>query len=295
MKAIHVEEICPAKINLTLHVLGRRGDGFHDLHSVVVQTKFGDRLTVEWDASGSGPDEVRIEGISARIDDCSVLRAFALMREACGMESGKLQAILKKRIPVGAGLGGGSSDAVAALRAVLKLWSAQVPDEALGRIALKIGSDCPLFLRTKPVVMEGQGEQIRSVPQEQIEGLRGRQVLLFKPPFSINTAEAYRRLAAGRYYSSGEVPAGYESWIRSAAPLPELYNDFARLMEFWMPTIPLLLEQLRKKFGLAAQMSGSGSACFAFSLAGEIDMSEVIEEIQNAWGRHAWIAQTHIK
>ncbi|MEY3001510.1 MAG: hypothetical protein RL648_1724 [Verrucomicrobiota bacterium] len=296
MKLMTVEERCPAKINLTLQVLGRRGDGFHALHSVVAQTQFADTLRVSWDASATGPDRVNIEGAEGEIEQCSVLEAFRLVREATQVAHGRLSAELSKAIPVGAGLGGGSSDAVGALRALGRLWPEATARLDWAGLALAIGSDCPLFLRSEAVVMEGRGERIAPLAAPLQARLKGRPVILFKPPFAINTAEAYRRLAAAAVYSSeaGAVEALRE-WEDSGADLPPLRNDFMRLAEGWLPTFPTLLGQLRETFGWRTQLSGSGSACFAFPDADESDTKGAIEVIRAAWGEDFWLVRTALK
>lgn len=296
MKLMSVEETCPAKINLTLAVLGRRGDGFHALQSVVAQTVFGDSLTVQWDADGSGPDAVEMAGDPGPIERCSVLEAFRLVREATGEDSGRLSAVLRKQIPVGAGLGGGSSDAVATLRALGRLWPEATRGCDWEGLALKLGSDCPLFLREGAVLMEGRGEQIRLLPETLQERLRGRAVILFKPPFGINTAEAYRRLAERRLYTSESGAAeNLRRWEDSGADLPSLENSFMQLAEGWLPTLPVLLDRLRERHGWRTQLSGSGSACFAFSDAEGTVTNEAVAEIRAAWGEDIWLVRTALK
>lgn len=296
MKLLRVEESCPAKINLTLEVLGRRVDGFHALHSVVAQTVFGDHLTVTWDADASGPDEVEIKGGCGPIERCSVREAFRVVREATGVATGRLSAVLCKRIPVGAGLGGGSSDAVATLRALGRLWPEATRSLDWDPLALALGSDCPLFLRDAAVVMEGRGERVEVLPETLQERLRGRAVILFKPPFSINTAEAYRRLAErGLYTSEAEATGNLRRWADSGAELPSLQNSFMRLAEGWLPTLPVLLEHLRERHGWQAQLSGSGSACFAFSDADGSVTNTAVKDIRDAWGEDFWLVRTALK
>ncbi len=152
---------CPAKVNLSLAILGPREDGFHALHSVVAQTSFGDELTLEWNPAGPvDKDVVVVQDALLPEADNSVRRAIQAYRRAAGFTAGAYTATLIKRIPVGAGLGGGSSDAVATLKALRQLHGPEFPDVDWSTLAANLGSDCPLFLNDNPVVMEGRGEQL---------------------------------------------------------------------------------------------------------------------------------------
>lgn len=296
MKAARVIKECPAKINLSLHVLGRRSDGFHSLHSVVAQTAWADVLELDWDPDAAGRDRVEVEGLAISGRSNSVERAIALVRESAGVEHGVVSAHLRKRIPIGAGLGGGSSDAVGALRALRDIWPEATRSLDWSSLALKLGSDCPLFLAGGPVLMEGQGERVEALNESLAGRLAGRPVLLFKPPFSVETPEAYRRLAEKHLYSDETLAKGnLLNWETSGASLPELHNDFMRLMEHWMPSLAVVLNHLRREFGLDAQLSGSGSACFAFSGNDTFDIGGIGTVLRSAWGSDVWIDQTRLK
>ena len=198
----------PAKINLFLAVTGRRSDGFHDLVSVVAPLDFGDTLRVEPAARFS----IVCENSEVPGDETNLVlkaaRAFAMATKWGGAAT----FFLEKRIPMGAGLGGGSSDAVAALRALNQLAGPQyaLPPEALAATAVQLGSDCPLFLHGVPVVMRGRGERVTPLPESVARRLQGRRVLLFKPGFGIATPWAYGQLAAaapGSYLPSSDAEA----------------------------------------------------------------------------------------
>jgi 4-diphosphocytidyl-2-C-methyl-D-erythritol kinase len=168
--------LAPAKLNLTLAVVGRRPDGFHALHSVMVPLSLADRLSV---ALGRGDgDTLHVDGHDAGpLDGNLVLRAIAAAREAVGPLGGSagasgrpaggpgpLAARLEKRIPVAAGLGGGSSDAAAAIDAALEAWGATLPATEVARLAAGLGSDVPFFLVGGPALVEGRGERVRPLP-----------------------------------------------------------------------------------------------------------------------------------
>ncbi|MET0263309.1 MAG: 4-(cytidine 5'-diphospho)-2-C-methyl-D-erythritol kinase, partial [Rariglobus sp.] len=149
----------PAKLNLFLAITGRRTDGFHDLVSVVTPVEFGDTLTVERRDTGFTLtcDEPTLE-----IDESNLVlraaRAFATATNG----TGGAHFFLAKRIPMGAGLGGGSSNATMALRALNELSGGALDEAGLARVAAQLGSDCALFLKSEPVVMRGRGEEVQT-------------------------------------------------------------------------------------------------------------------------------------
>ena len=152
----------PAKLNLFLAITGRRPDGFHELVSLVAKVDLGDTLHAEPAADFS----LKCPGAVLPVDDSNlVLKAARAFGGATGWTGGA-KFVLEKRIPVGAGLGGGSSDAVAALLALNRLADAKhrLTPERLADVAAEIGSDCPLFLPDGPVVMRGRGDRITTVP-----------------------------------------------------------------------------------------------------------------------------------
>src|SRR6185295_17620749 len=167
---------CPAKLNLLLAVTGRRPDGFHELVSVVAPVEFGDTLTVEPAAEFSlSCDDPTLPTDASNL----VLKAAQAFRTATGWKGGARFA-LAKRIPMAAGLGGGSSDAAAALSALNQLAGGTLSAPALAQVAAEVGSDCALFLPGGPVVMRGRGERVERLREAAATGLRGRRVLIFK-------------------------------------------------------------------------------------------------------------------
>ena len=164
----------PAKLNLFLAITGRRADGFHELVSVVAQVDLGDTLH----ATPAAEFSLRCTDAEVPTDASNlVLKAAHAFAEAAHWKGGAAF-VLEKRIPTGAGLGGGSSDAVAALRALNQLVDAphKLATHTLARLAAQLGSDCALFLHDGPVVMRGRGERIAPLPVEAAARLRGRRV-----------------------------------------------------------------------------------------------------------------------
>lgn len=285
----------PAKLNLFLAVTGRRSDGFHDLVSVAAPLKFGDTLVLE--KGQGGGCSLACDDPTVPVDDSNlVLRAAKAFAEASG-EKLSVRFVLKKRTPMGAGLGGGSSNGVAALLALNRLARRPLSAETLHTLASKLGSDCALFLRGEPVVMRGRGERLETLPEVAAKRLRRRRVLVAKPGFGIATAWAYGRMAAsgpGVYLPVDQAEQRLRGWMQSAEPAEKLlYNNMETVAFEKYVALPVLLEKLKSQYGLAAGMSGSGSACFAL-LRDDSPVEEILRCIRDAWGEHTFIVDTEI-
>jgi 4-diphosphocytidyl-2-C-methyl-D-erythritol kinase len=278
----------PAKLNLFLAVTGRRADGFHELLSLAAPLDFGDTLRVE-------PAEtmtLECDDPEVPVDEANlVLKAARAFAAATGWRGGA-KFSLAKRIPMGAGLGGGSSDAWAALTAVNALAGRPLAETALREVAARVGSDCALFAAGGPVIMRGRGERLSTVPADVAARLRSRRVLVFKPDFGIATAWAYARMAAdpASYVPAAEAEGRLAAWLAArAAPAEDvLFNAMERVVFAKHLALPALLDRLRSEFGLSPRMSGSGSACFAL-LPEDCDIAPVIAAIRDAWGDAAFV------
>lgn len=202
-----VVRLAPAKLNLTLSIVGLREDGYHDLHSVVAPLGLADRLSLA--LVGGAQDTLHVSGFDAGpAADNLVARALAVARAAVGggwpggpAPAPALAARLEKRIPVAAGLGGGSSDAAAALDGALEAWGAELDAESRSRAAARIGSDVPFFLVGGPALVEGRGERV--APLGGLHGTPG--VLLVTPGIGIPTADVYAAFDAIRTHGDGAV------------------------------------------------------------------------------------------
>jgi 4-diphosphocytidyl-2-C-methyl-D-erythritol kinase len=288
-----ISRFAPAKLNLFLAVTGRRPDGFHDLVSLVAPLQFGDELRGELAAAFS----LTCDDPTLAVDETNLVakaaRAFAV---ATGWRGGA-KLVLQKRIPTGAGLGGGSSDAVATLRVLNNIADAALPVARLAELAGALGSDCPLFLHDGPVIMRGRGERIEPVPPEVAQRLRGRRVLIFKPAFGIPTPWAYARMVAqpDTYVPAAHAEARLAGWMADAGrPIEELLcNNMEHEVFKKFVALPTLLGRLRADFGLVSRMSGSGSACFAF-LADSVDVRGVTAAIRDAWGASAFVIESRL-
>lgn len=291
-----VEVFSPAKINLFLAVTGRRADGFHDIVSVAAPIDWGDRLAAE----GREPGGTTLECSDSAVPTDArnlVLRAAAAYRRATGWEGGA-HFILEKRTPMGAGLGGGSSNAAAALRALERLSGRRTDPAVLAGAAAEIGSDCVLFLHPGPVVMRGRGERTEPLPESAVARLRGRRLIVFKPGFSVATPWAYGRLAeAGRYMPPAQAERRLAAWIEAEdRPAEELlYNGFEQVVFDKFPALPAVMERLRERFGLTPGMSGSGSACFVLLPdRGGPDPEAVASVIRGDLGESALAVETRV-
>ncbi len=287
----------PAKLNLYLAVTGRRTDGFHDLVSLVVPLDYGDTLGLEPARGGGGADELECAAPGVPTDASNlVLKAAAAWRAAGGRAPWQ-RFVLEKRTPAGAGMGGGSSDAVAALRGLQELADTPLPAAALGPLAAALGSDCPLFLGGWPTIMRGRGERLEALAPQERSRLAGQRVLVCRPGFGIDTPWAYGRLAAGApgsYLAAEEAEARLAAWRKGEIGLEELLaNSFERVVFAKFAALPALAARLRERLGLHLHLTGSGSACFALLPQGG-DAAAAMAEVGEAWGVEAFAVETRV-
>jgi 4-diphosphocytidyl-2-C-methyl-D-erythritol kinase len=250
-------ERAPAKVNLTLRVLGRRADGYHRLESLVVFADLGDELTL----APGGDAWLDVDGPFAAqcgaAEGNLVTRAAAALAACAGaLKQGRFR--LTKRIPVAAGLGGGSSDAAAALRLLARANGMAIDDRRLAQAAATVGADVPVCLDPRARIMRGVGEEL-SEPLN----LPPLQALLVNPGVPLSTAEVFARFdqsqASAREH--GAVPPGHDEFF---GWLAEQGNDLTRAATACAPVVGDLLGVLAKLSGCRiARMSGSGATCFA--------------------------------
>lgn len=286
---------CPAKINIMLAITHPRGDGFHELVSLVAPVAFGDTLRVSLNKGGDADTlECDREGVPTDGSNL-VLKVASLFRQKVSVQ-GTFHFVLEKRIPHGAGLGGGSSNGAKALQAMNFLCGSPLSSALLHELAAALGSDCPLFLEEKPVIMRGRGEKLELLTDREAAVLRGKRVLLFKPGFSIATGWAYGQMrASGKDYCPvEEAESRLLSWRKSLREedLP-LYNNMESVAFRKYLALPALLEMLREEFGVAVRMSGSGSACFLFPKR-DTDEAAVAAMIRDSWGEDTWMEWTFL-
>jgi 4-diphosphocytidyl-2-C-methyl-D-erythritol kinase len=203
-----VIRLAPAKLNLTLAVVGRRPDGYHTLHSVMVPLAIADRLSLAV-AEGGGDDTLHATGFDpGPAADNLVLKALAGARHAAQrarIAAPPLAARLEKAIPVAAGLAGGSSDAAAAVDGALEAWGADLDDEARGAIALGLGSDVPFFLAGGAALVEGRGERVTRLHGIADHAHGSPAVVLVTPPIPAHTAAVFAAWSGGAMGDPGVV------------------------------------------------------------------------------------------
>jgi 4-diphosphocytidyl-2-C-methyl-D-erythritol kinase len=247
-----------AKINLTLEVLGKRPDGFHELASVVHTVNLGDDLHVE----ASGELLTRVEGLDIDPDTNLVSRAARLLSVTLGERRGA-ELSLVKRIPTAAGLGGGSSDAATTLIALNRLWRGQVGLRGLSELAAQLGSDVPFFVRGGAALMRGRGEQLESLP-----ALVGQWLVLLVPSHDVldKTRQLYAALQPTDF-SDGEATNHAAERLRERTALEAslCVNAFARAARSVFPGLASIWDEAERRSGLTFLLSGAGPALFAFA------------------------------
>jgi 4-diphosphocytidyl-2-C-methyl-D-erythritol kinase len=248
-----------AKINLSLRISGRRPDGYHELRSLAVFAAIGDRIEVRPSAQLTLDLEGPFASSLAGEADNLVLRAARGLRDLCGIGEGA-RILLEKNLPVASGIGGGSADAAAALRALMRLWRVR-PDEAeLMRLAASLGADVPVCLGTAPALMSGIGEKIRRLPR-----LPKVWLLLANPGIALSTADVFRKLAAPPLAAAPDA-----AHLPDFATLDDLVewlqgepNDLERPARALLPLIGEVIGAIAATPGCRlARMSGSGATCF---------------------------------
>ena len=246
-----------AKINLGLRILRRRPDGYHDIESCMLPIGWADQLTVEI-ATGATEDSYEIAGLAGElpIERNLIYKAVQLLR-AHYHEISPLRLKLEKRIPSEAGLGGGSADAAYTLLAINELCHLGLSTTELETLAGELGSDCPFFIQSRPVLVTGRGEVL--TPLTRPSALHGKWLLVVKPPIGMSTAEAYQQVtrhpeAEGKLAALLEQPIG--EWREF------IVNDFEPVVFAHYPELAALRDRLYCHGALYAAMSGSGTALY---------------------------------
>ena len=241
-----------SKINLGLHIIRKRADEFHELETLFYPLDLCDALEII--PATDGKTEFTSTGIHIPGDGAENLcvKAWKLMQSDYALPNVKIH--LHKMIPVGAGLGGGSSDAAFSLRALNDLFSLKLPEEKLQQYAQQMGSDCSFFLGNSPAYATGRGEIMESYPIS----LKGYSLVLVKPNIHVSTADAY----------AGIAPKQPEKQLKEILRLPPekwkdiLVNDFEKTIFNKFPEIGEIKSRMYDSGAVYACMSGSGSSVF---------------------------------
>ncbi len=286
-----IEKQSHCKINLLLNILCKRPDGFHELETVMQPVGIFDRLTFERAAQGialtcSNPE---LPADSRNL----VYRAAQGFLQAAKIKEG-VKIHLEKRIPMAAGLGGGSGNAATALLGLNELFGKPLAADQLGVITESLGSDVPFFLQDKPALAIGRGEKIQRL--EPFPAMREAMILLVHPGFGIATAWAYQQLAhfpaalngrAGRAQKLVSLLQGSDL----AAAGKEFYNSLEAPALHKYPLLAMFQEFFRENGAAATLMSGSGSTTFAL-IQGQAAGEALVEKFKKKFGPSHWMALT---
>jgi 4-diphosphocytidyl-2-C-methyl-D-erythritol kinase len=256
-------EEAPAKINLALHVTGRRADGYHLLDMLVSFARHGDRLFFR----ASENDDFSLSGrfgpllsADAEAGDNLVLKARDLLRQeanSSGLDAPAVHIHLEKNLPIASGIGGGSADAAAALRGLMRLWRLGLPEGTLKRIALKLGADVPMCLSSRPLTARGIGEAIDLLPS-----FPSFPVVLGNPLVGVSTPDVFRQLIRKDnppLLFPSQMPQGQGEWIDT---IKTLRNDLEPAARSICGEIGVLSGLIEGESPILTRMSGSGATCF---------------------------------
>jgi 4-diphosphocytidyl-2-C-methyl-D-erythritol kinase len=283
-----LEKKSPCKVNLLLNILGRRADGFHELETVIHPVNLCDRLTF-----GRGGQGVALTCSDANlpIDSRNLVHRAATGFLLAAQIGDGVRIHLEKKIPLAAGLGGGSGNAAVTLLGLNELFGTPLSPPKLHELAATLGSDVPFFLQTKPALAIGRGENIQ--PLDFFPALRGATFLLIHPGFGISTAWAYQNLARFPAALNGQAGRAQKlvSLLRSGdlhAAGRAFYNSLEAPALEKFPLLALFQEFLRSHAAAATLMSGSGSTTFA--IIHGIKAAETLrEKFKAKFGATCWI------
>ncbi len=279
-----------AKLNLTLEVLGRRDDGYHEIRSVVQAIDLCDRLTFE--AAGATEVSCTMPGWNA--EESLVMRAIDLASSETGRDRG-VTIEIEKRIPLMSGLGGDSSDAAAVLLALDRLWQLELPREKLHELAAQLGSDVPFFLGSGTALMTGRGEQLALLPATHSASLPATTWVVVVVPSGPRqpgkTARAYDRLDADDF-TGGEQTERLAASLRSGDALDGklLYNVFERSAFADTKGLAECRDVMLEAGAVSVHLAGSGPGLFA--IVAEQPAAEALHSDLKRRGLRAYLAAT---
>jgi len=290
---MRLEKNSPCKVNLLLNVLGKRPDGFHELETVLYPVNLWDQLTFARDGAS-----VALSCSAANLPADAqnlVHRAATAFLQAAKINDG-VKIHLEKKIPLAAGLGGGSGNAATTLLALNELFEQPLSAVTLIELASSLGSDVPFFLQNRPALATGRGEKIQ--PLDLFPALRGKALLLIHPGFGVSTVWAYQALARFPAALNGR-PGRAQALISNLqtnnwpAVADGFYNSLEAPVLEKYPVLALYQEFLRAHGAFAALMSGSGSTTFA--IMDDVTAAEaLVEKFKAKFGQNCWTAVVKI-
>ncbi|MDR3523467.1 MAG: 4-(cytidine 5'-diphospho)-2-C-methyl-D-erythritol kinase [Acetobacteraceae bacterium] len=272
-----LREAARAKVNLCLHVVGKRADGYHLLDSLAVFPQTGDWLEVG-ESDGLSLELTGRFGANLRAEpDNLVVRAARGLAELAAVPA-RARLVLEKNLPVSSGIGGGSADAAAALRVLARLWGVQLDAGELAALALRLGADVPVCLAQRPTRMQGIGEILAPAPRLPECGM-----VLINPLVAVATPAVFKARRGG-YSPAPILPDSWADAATMAADLAGLTNDLQAPAIALCPQIAEVLAALQADSScLLARMSGSGATCFGLYATADIAAAAAARMARSAW------------
>lgn len=288
-----LEKNSPCKVNLLLNILGKRPDGFHELETVMHPVNLFDRLVFSRSEKNSG-DVITLtcSDPALPVDSRNLVHRAATSFLATAGISEPVRIHLEKRIPMAAGLGGGSGNAATTFLGLNELFGNPLGSDLLQKLAAALGSDIPFFLQSKPAIAFGRGERVQSL--DAFPAMRGAVFLLIHPGFGISTPWAYQNLARFPAALNGRPGRAQELVeILAKGTLAEagaaFYNSLEAPALDKFPVLAVYQEFLKANGAVVALMSGSGSTTFA--LTQEIGTAKKLEAgFKREFGENCWTA-----
>lgn len=253
---------CPAKLNLFLHITGRRDNGYHDLQTVFQLLDYGDELTLDVRQDGELQLTPTLDGVAT--EDNLIIKAARQLQQASGTSLGADMHLLK-RLPMGGGLGGGSSNAATALVGLNHLWNTGLSTNELANIGVRLGADVPVFVRANSAWAEGIGENLQAL------NLPQSWYLVVKPQCTVSTAEIFSHEQLTRDTAAITVAAFFEQGG---------HNDCENVVSSCYPEVAQALDWLRQ-FG-PAQLTGTGACVFA-TLPSKAKAMALLDKTPTQW------------
>jgi len=284
-----LEKSSPCKVNLILNILGRRADGYHELETIMQPVRLYDELTLARTETGI---ELTCNDASLPVDGRNLVhRAASAFLTAAGIRDG-VKIHLEKKIPLAAGLGGGSGNAATTLLGLNELFGQPLDPPKLDELAAGLGSDINFFLQNNPALATGRGEKVESLTD--FPALAGKAFFLIHPGFGISTPWAYQNLA--RFPEALNGRSGRARQLVTALQISdwpairaEMYNSLEAPALDKYPVLEVFQKFLREYGALATLMSGSGSTTFAI-FENPTVAEEVREQFLDFFGRNCWTA-----
>ena len=284
-----LEKKSPCKVNLILNILGKRADGFHELETVMHPVNLFDEMTFERVARGF---QLTCSNSALPTDSGNLVhRAAMLFLQKAEIRDG-VRIHLEKKIPLAAGLGGGSGNAATTLLGLNELFGKPLPPKELEEIAASLGSDIPFFLQSKPALGTGRGEKIE--PLENFRAMSGTAFVLVHPGFGISTPWAYQNL--GRFPAAVNGTPGRAKELISLLKTTDLrsagrefYNSLEAPALDKYPILVLFQNFFRENGAVATLMSGSGSTTFAV-VDNPTLAKKIADKFKSEFGETHWVA-----